>query len=314
VIVDRTTGQFSESEVLDLAARLAWNRPLAPYPYWRFDVDWDVPELPLQLRRQVWTHFRERKQQAPLVVEWYDGLHVQLYLSNDASKQLYVAGCIEPNEFVFLDGVLSPGQVFVDAGANDGLFSLFAARRVGPTGQVWAFEPSRRELERLQRNAGLNHLGNVRTFPVALSDENGSALLRVAEDEHAGQNTLGQFAYDTGLLRQDRVALQRLDDLAGAEGLSRLDVMKIDVEGAELAVLRGAEKLIRKFHPVLLVEANDAALRHQGSSSQVLADYLRSCGYTVYAFRPATGKLAKAERGEFSDNLVAAPAKMRLAA
>jgi FkbM family methyltransferase len=312
--VDATTGTLSESEILDLAARLAWARPLTPFPYWRFDVDWESPELGVQLRRQVWCHFRDRKQQVPIELDWYDGLRVRLHLSNDASKQLYVAGCIEPNEFVFLDRVLAPGMVFVDAGANDGLFSLFAARRVGPTGQVWAFEPSQREFGRLTCNVEGNGLGNVRAFPVALSDRNGAAVLRVAEDEHAGQNTLGEFAYDTGLLRQDRVPLCRLDDLAAGEELRRLDVMKIDVEGAELAVLRGAEELIRKFKPVLLLEANDAALRHQGGSNEVLADYLRSCGYTVYAFRPATGKPVPAERGEFSDNLVAAPGKLRLAA
>ena len=75
-----------------------------------------------------------------------------MFLGHDVSSQVYIAGCFEPNEIVFLDRILKPGMTLVDAGANDGLYTVFAASRVGPKETVWAFEPSNRELARLKHN------------------------------------------------------------------------------------------------------------------------------------------------------------------
>src|SRR5439155_6488828 len=139
-------------------------------------------------------------------------------------------------------------------------FTLFAAQRVGPTGQVWAFEPSQREFVRLQRNLQLNHLGNVRALKMALANCGGQAELKVADDEHSGQNTLGDFAYQIELARHEQVPTKRLDGLVQENALRRLDVLKLDVEGAELSVLTGARAVLREQRPVLLLEVNDNAL------------------------------------------------------
>src|SRR5262249_7628131 len=152
-------------------------------------------------------HFRSLKQQVPFVMHWHDDLRVQLYLSNDESKQVFVGGCLDPNEFALLDRVLKYGMTFVDVGANDGLYSLFAARRVGQSGQVGGFEPSRREFGRFMENIRLNGLTNVHARQVALGDTKGTASLSIAEDEHAGQNTLGRFAYAVELTRKEEVSL-----------------------------------------------------------------------------------------------------------
>jgi len=307
--LDSLNGYLHESEILRLAAELSWTRPLLPYPGWRFDADWDNPQLAFQLRREIWKYFQQRKQQVPLVTKWYCGLHVQIYLSNDVSKQLYIAGCFEPNEFAFLDKVLAPGMTFIDAGANDGLFTLFAAQRVGPTGQVWAFEPSQREFVRLQRNLQLNQLGNVRALKMALANCGGQAELKVAADEHSGQNTLGDFAYQIELARCERVSTSRLDDLVHETSLPRLDLIKLDVEGAELSVLAGASGLLRKQRPVILLELNENALQLQGARGATVVEFLRSYDYGIHAFDKATGQLLPAVHSELSDNIVAMPAK-----
>src|SRR5579862_7898796 len=170
----------SIAEALAAAKQLAFVRPLVRYPGWNFGADWDNPDLAFQMRRQIWEAFHQRGLEVPLPFEWYDGLRLNLYLGNDLSRQLYVGGCSEPNEFAFLNSVLAPGMVFIDAGANDGLYTLFAARRVGSAGVVWAFEPSRREYARLEENLKLNQLENVRPFQIALADQNGEADLSVA--------------------------------------------------------------------------------------------------------------------------------------
>jgi FkbM family methyltransferase len=307
--LDSLNGDLHESEILRLAGELAWTRPLLPYPGWRFDGDWDNPSLAYRLRREIWQYFQQRKQHVPLVINWYFGLRIHLYLSNDLSKQLYIAGCIEPNEFASLDKMLGPGMTFVDAGANDGLFTLFAARRVGPSGQVWAFEPSPRELLRLKRNVRLNGIGNVRLFPLALADCEGQAEMKIADDEHSGQNTLGDFAYQIELAGRERVSTRRLDDLVQQECLRPVDVIKLDVEGAELSVLTGASSVLRKQRPLLLLEVNENALRLQGTTGAALIEFLRAHDYEVYGFDPTTGQPFSSPKEQLSDNIVALPAK-----
>ena len=113
------------------------------------------------LRRDIWAYFRQNGIDTPILFRWYDGLRLMLYLGNDLSLCLYVLGAFEPNEFAFLRSALEPGMVVLDGGANEGLFSLYSARRVGSRGSVLAVEPSRREFERLLANVALNRLDNV---------------------------------------------------------------------------------------------------------------------------------------------------------
>ena len=296
----------SEAAVLEAARAAAFLRPLAPYPGWTFGSDWDNPDPAFRLRRDIWEYFHRRRLETPLTFDWYDGLKLHLYLGNDLSRQLFIAGCVEPNEMALLDSVLAPGMVFIDGGANDGLYSLLAARKVGGTGRVWAFEPSGREFGRLQRNLALNGIENVRPFPVALADRNGEETLTIAGYEHEGQNTLGEFVHEGVETRgREQVVVRKLDDLVKEEGLSRIDVLKLDVEGAEKRVLDGARNVLARFRPLVLFEAQDAALGKQGSSRAEVFDFFTSVGYRLYAFRSATGKPALVKDGALSDNIVA---------
>ena len=82
---------------------------------------------------------------------------------------MYIHDRLDPNEFAFLDSVLKEGMVFIDAGANEGLYSLFASQYVGPSGRVFSFEPSQREFQRLECNIRLNGLRNVQAVQTALA-------------------------------------------------------------------------------------------------------------------------------------------------
>lgn len=301
------------SALLEAARSLLFVRPLVPYPGWRFDADWDNPDLAFQLRRKIWGWFRDAGSEMQLVVSWYDDLQMALHLGNDLSKQLFVGGCIEPNELALLARILAPGTVFVDAGAHEGLYSLFAARRIGDSGRVLAFEPSQREFSRLNRNLALNKLANVQAFRTALSNCNGSVELLIAEDEHSGQNTLGEFVHqDIGCLRRETVEAETLDSVVAREGLERLDVLKIDVEGAEARLLEGSVGVLRTMRPIVFFEASDSALQQQGSSLDRLLGILRSTGYLVYGFAAETGLPVRIQGDRYTDNLVAAPAERPL--
>jgi len=303
---------WSEGRLLDLAARLVYVRPLIPYPYWRFDADWDSRDFSFALRRRVWQAFHHRQLDSALEMKWYRDIQLVLHLRNDIGRQLFVTGTIDPNEFAWLETVLQPGMTFLDAGANEGIYSLFAAAHVGAEGKVWSFEPSQRDHRRLIENLERNHLSQITPFQIALGANDVETTLSVAREEHSGHNTLGHFVYDgVSSDRRETVALLRLDSLVRQEGLTRLDVVKADIEGAEFAFLQGADEVLRKFRPILLLEFAGASLRAQGASPEQMAGHLRSLNYTLYTFDSNSGlpELAGLDLASWSHNVIAWPAE-----
>lgn len=246
----------------------------------------------------------------PMLLAWYDGTTVDVTLGNDNSLCLYVCGSFEPNEFSFLHGFLKPGMVFVDVGANDGYYTLFAARRVGPSGQVVAVEPSTRERINLRRNLQRNRIDNVHVVPAALGAAPGDADLRLAHGAHSGHNTLGQFAHaDVTAAQLERVTVDTLDRVASDMKLERIDFIKIDVEGAEGSVVAGARAVLASMRPVMLIEINDGALCAQGMGAAALLESLRQeYRYDILVFSASTGLLELfVEGGALSANIVAVP-------
>src|SRR6266436_10400822 len=140
-------------------------------------------------------------------------------------------------ELAYLERALSPGNTFVDVGANLGIYTLVASRIVGPSGRVIAFEPSVQSLPLLQKNIMLNSLTNVTAFPVALSEKAGRVRLYHAGSCPSG-NSLGHHPSFPGGF--ETVLAESLDDVLQRIPAGRVDVIKMDVQGAEELVLRGA--------------------------------------------------------------------------
>ncbi|MBL1173896.1 FkbM family methyltransferase [Pantanalinema sp. GBBB05] len=294
--------------VLALAESLASSSPLQLYPGWHFNIDWNSPKPQIQLRRAIWEYFKAKQAEQKIQFNWHFGLKIELYLANDLSSQLFVAGYYDPNEFYCLDRILRPGMTFLDIGANDGLYALFAAKAIGSAGLVWAFEPSPREFNRLQANIALNEITNIQAVPIALANINGNTELRLANNEHAGQNTLGQFMYEGVASPQTEtipVPVKRLDDWLVESGIQQVDVIKMDVEGAEFSVLQGAQHCLTTYHPLLLLELADSALQAQGSSANGVLEFLKSLGYEFFTFGSWTGLPIQFSGQLVSSNLVA---------
>lgn len=296
-------------------AYAAWWTPAAPKlglrPGWGFAEEYYEQRQWLACRRgALWEAARDNNLMVPLSVPWLAGTTVDVTLGNDNSLCLYVCGSFEPNEFNFLDGLLKPGMVFVDVGANDGYYTLFASRRVGPGGRVVSVEPSSRERGHLERNLARNGIGNVEIVPAALGAAAGHADLHLAHGVHTGHNTLGRFAHDDVVpARVERVPLETLDAVVTRLALPRVDVIKIDVEGGEANVIAGARAMLAKMRPVLMMEVSDGALQAQGSSEAALLEMLRGkLGYEILVFLPATGLVYRQIDGvPLSANIIAVP-------
>ena len=223
-------------------------------------------------------------------ITWIDGIKLDLRMGTDIARLVFVAGEIDPNEFSFLSNFLKPGMCVIDIGANEGLFTLFFRKRVGASGRVIALEPSERELIHLRRNLRINRLVDVDIIPLAVGDHVGRAKLNIAQAEHAGHNALGTPAAPwVSVVEEADVELTTLDVLAETRRWPRIDLIKMDIEGSELNALRGADELLTRDRPVLLIEAEEESLSLRGGSLAALLSWLRTRKYQVMDFSDTDG-------------------------
>ncbi len=172
--------------------------------------------------------------------------------------------------------------VFYDIGANDGVFSLgyAAASRI-----VHAFEPSGQACSRLSDRALARGIANIEVHRVALADTEGTMTLHRFSDDTfnslypRGEDQLSHYSLRAA--ESEEVRVVRLDDLVSEERLSPPDVVKIDIEGAELFALRGARRTIRSAMPVILVEYSVDNTANAGYDRREIATLLRGWGYEV---------------------------------
>jgi FkbM family methyltransferase len=170
--------------------------------------------------------------------------------TDDADK---VSEIYEPIVRQMLSPCLS--EVVVDIGANIGVHTVWLSRKVGPSGVVLAVEPERTNFTILNLNKRINNLSNVIPIMLALGADSGEAQVLVPRPSVMGQVT----TISSSTLSKPSVVTvdcETLDDVILAFGVSQVSAIKIDVEGAELGVIQGAEQTIMKFRPRLVIEAH----------------------------------------------------------
>jgi len=198
-----------------------------------------APLLPLRYRE-----FDARLTGGGVVVVRFDEWVGRHYLQH---------GSFDPAELEFMTDALEPGATAIDVGANVGVYTVTAARRVGPAGRVLAVEADAEYVPRLCANLALNDVeGSVQVIAAAAGDSDGTAAFEVAADR-AFSSIKPLVAYrGAGISRE--VPLRRLDTIWAEAGEPQVDFVKVDVEGAEVEVIAGAERLLERCRPALVVE------------------------------------------------------------
>jgi FkbM family methyltransferase len=177
--------------------------------------------------------------------------------------------------------LLKPGMTFVDVGAHVGQYSLLASGLVGREGAVHSFEPEPATFALLQHNVLINGLRNVHPVRCALAESSKEVELYVARPDNIGQTSLRQPDNFSGV--QVKVQCRTLDDYAEGHGLGRINLIKIDVEGAELDVLLGARWILsRNPKPHIIIEFWEKFLQAYGSSCAQVAEFLEGSGYSLF--------------------------------
>jgi len=230
-----------------------------------------------------------------------DGTRLRIDLAEHMASQIFWRGFYSGDELAVLAGRLSPDATFVDVGANMGEFTLFAARRCA---RIYAFEPAAGLFERLRSNVAANDLRHVTTVRSALSDRVGELTLAEPRDawtdgsRQAGLGSLFDYPDAVGVRRQT-VPVTTLDAFVASEGPARLDIIKIDVEGSELAVLRGAEAAVARFRPDLMIELSAASAARAGHAVNDVLAWLAARRYRAFSILPG-GRLVPRVTGDAS--------------
>jgi FkbM family methyltransferase len=186
--------------------------------------------------------------------------------------------------------------VVLDVGAHAGQFAkLFAG--MAPRGQVYAFEPSAYARSILKPALSFNRIGNVTVVPMGLSDAKSEAVLHtpLKRSSAMGFGTAHLGAAGAGAAADQTVALDRLDDFAARQGLTRLDFIKADIEGWEMRALAGGEATLMRFRPALFLEVDGALMTRAGDTPESLFAWLAERGWR--AFRSPSREPAPAWSG-----------------
>lgn len=233
---------------------------------------------------------RFRKSSQTFTALWCESISLSIQPGEEVSECVYTQGFYEPNQFSAMKQILKKGNTFIDIGAHIGLYSIYASKCIGPSGSVYSFEPSPRERARLENHIQLNHLRNITVYPVAVYDRSSQTEMKVAEYPHSGHNTLGHFAYAT-TQEESRpvVETQTLDEWAKLNRIQSIDLIKIDAEGSEEKILRGAIQVLSQTRPVLMIEITSLSLNHQNSSVESIWKFITDLSYILMAYDSASG-------------------------
>lgn len=178
---------------------------------------------------------------------------------------------------------IQPGMMVIDGGANRGGFSMLASRRAGSSGRVFAFEPEPENFAILRK--ALRRLSNVTVVQKAIAGATGNATLKL-DSFHAGHSLTNAVATDRGVT----VPVTTLDDFVADNALPGLDVVKFDIEGAELDAIRGMKRILSstrrpviicEVHPPLLPENLRDALEPYGYRTEMLDSVMTGAPHDV---------------------------------
>jgi FkbM family methyltransferase len=214
----------------------------------------------------------------------------------------------ERAELRFVERLLRPGMTVLDIGAHHGLYTLLCSKCVGRRGQVIAFEASPREVRRLLKHVRINGCSNVRIEPHAVGSESGSADLYVVNGSCNWGNSLRAPVLFESTFKIP-VQVCPVDDVLLELGISRVDFIKLDVEGAELSALKGTARLLRGVaRPAILVEVQDVRTQPWGYPSRAIVEFLTRAGYRWFELN-ADGSLRPTSHdlNYYDANLVALP-------
>jgi len=188
------------------------------------------------------------------------------------TRHMLFEGTYDEDVLIPLKNLIRPGDVVYDVGGHHGLMTVISARSTGPTGLVITFEPNPRAREQIRRHTALNNVTNVVLEDIALSDKQDDASFYVQAGDVSWNSTLVDgYLHDEDNRSVERISVktQTLDEYV-AESHYVPQLIKIDTEGSELLILKGAESTISNRRPIVIMEMNPTSAK---AAQTTISDY-----------------------------------------
>jgi len=262
--------------------------------------------LRMSTREKFWVLWTRLLPGIPLLVRLDYGA-LWLAWNDTLSRLIYLRSPFEKNEEKFVRSFLEPGMIVFDVGAHHGFYTLLASMKVTSTGLVVAFEPSPREVERLKWNLKLNRCRNSKIEQIAIGSSRQEANLHVCLGERTGFNSLRPPNVQEPT-RQIRVQMTTLDNYVSENKIDHVDFLKVDTEGGDLDVLKGATSIMRsESAPIIMCEVQDIRTREWGYPAGDIVEFARACNYEPFSIIEDGRLRACTDKTEYDENLVFVP-------
>lgn len=198
------------------------------------------------------------------------------------TRHMMFEGSYQTSVLSTIRALARPGDIVFDVGGHHGLMALVASRAVGASGSVITFEPNPAAREQLRHHIKLNNAANVTVVPAVLSERTGSVPFYVQTGLVTWNSSIvREFVDPRHEIESIAVESMTLDGFVEESGQTPT-LIKIDTEGSDFAVLRGADRTLRKSHPFLVMEFNPKAAERTNTKISEIVDYLRSLSYTLW--------------------------------
>lgn len=251
-----------------------------------------------------------RELSQPLIIPYERRLFIHCDPASGLERSILLDGNFEGELLAIFRNFVRPGSFCVDIGANIGCFTLVLADLCGPAGHVLSVEPSSRIRRRLEANLALNGLSNVTVLSCALSENSGgNATLHIPNPEEDNQGAASLFSSHLGSgTLTETVTIQSLDDVLASDSHRPCTLIKMDVEGSEMPILKGAKKLLQQDRPVLIFEYNPETWQAARTSWEECQSLLSEFGYTSFVtFEKYLLPATKESLAQATNNILAIP-------
>ncbi len=213
-------------------------------------------------------------------IQLKNGIILDLNIGDWVQENLFFLGEYEDAELKFTEKSLNPGDVFLDIGANIGLYSLYAFKSVGNSGRVISFEPLKVNFNTLSHNVSINNARNIVLENIGISDREGE--IEILYDEH--EANLGMASsYLSDYSHSQKIATISIDQYMDRNPVEKVDFIKIDIEGGEYQALLGMKNTLIKHSPILLIEINEEVLSRTPHNEKDILMFLKDLGYEKQA-------------------------------
>jgi FkbM family methyltransferase len=264
-----------------------WGRPVAlPLLHrWQWFYDYSRGKL-----REYFEANQTVRDEA-VILQDIHGIRFVLYPFDELNRQNLVQRTADVKEFQIIPSLVQSGDTAIDIGANAGLYAVLLSRLCGKNGRVWAFEPAPDTYWRLRETLALNRCENVVPVQSAICEAPGYVKMKLFEQQFAEWNSLAgmsmRAADGTEIFPRQSVdvAANSLDGFCEEEHIDHINFLKVDVEGFELAVFRGAQRLLREHRiDYICFEISKEPLKNAGVNSRKVFEALEMHGYRAYRF------------------------------